>query len=210
MSVNDLKLNLGMPIWIRFVCECMARGLSEGNIIKLLINDLALDRQRAKALFDASLRHLKIEGLDREQERGLALARLTFLYRSLVEKGDFKGAHAVEQTRIGLLRLHDVIPTGRNVDPEEREKSIALEKATEQKGEELHEVLMTLQTELQAFKKEVDAAAAGTPRRRKAAGGQGGGSAGRDAEKGQEGANEDGTPALKSLDTISVGKEFRP
>jgi hypothetical protein len=192
MISNNLKANLGMPVWIRFVCECAARGLQEDSIIKLLMSDFAMDRQLAKTLFAFSLRHLRIEGLDREQERGLALARLTFLYRSLVEREDFKGAHAVEQTRIGLLRLHEVAPTSRFADPEEREKSFALQEATEQKGEELQEVLKTLTTQLQAFKEQLEAAKAERPRRRRAAGGQGGRSAGRDAEKGQEGANGDG------------------
>lgn len=193
MNVKNLKFNLGMPTLIRFVCEWLARGHPEHKIVRLLINEFDLDRKQAKALFGISLRHLKIEGLDREQERGLALARLTFLYRSLVEKQDFKGAHAVEQTRIGMLRLHEVTPTRRYVDPEEREKSIVQQEATEQRAEEFLEVLQTLKTEAQKFKEEVAAMAAEEAlRRKRASAEQAGGSVRSDAEKGQEGANRDG------------------
>lgn len=192
MSSKALWLVAATPFLIRYICECMARGLPEHRTIDSLINDFPLDRQEAKALFGASLRHLKIEGLDREQERGLALARLTFLYRSLVEKHDFKGAHAVEQTRIALLRLHEVNVPYRILEPAEREKGIALQKATEQKGEELFEVLQNLKNEALALKKKADELAAEAAGRDRASGGQADGSARRGAEKGQEGAKADG------------------
>ena len=193
MSGKDVWLLAGTPTLIRYICEFMAQGLQEDKIMKLLMDEFPLERQEAKALFDASLRHLKIEELDPEQERGLSLARLRFLYRAFVEKKDFKGAHAVEQTRIGLLKLHEVIPTRSYSGPEERQKSIARQKALEQKGEEFYGSLQSLRNELQKVKKTAEEVVAKAAAEAAAGGGAGGGQADGGARKKDEGKAQGGS-----------------
>lgn len=172
MGGRELVAAAGAPMLIRSVCEYLARGFSEEKITRLVIQDFGLDRELAKAIFDRAQAHLRSEGLDRDHERGLALVRLSFLYRSLVENRDYKAAHSVVQTQIDMLRLDEINPALREADREAREKSIEMRRKIDEKANELTEAVRKLRGEASEIKRVTDEMRAEAEKRRASADGR--------------------------------------